>query len=249
MSQTSANMGSSIRAISLIASIAAHAMVLAGIPALIGETGTGLAENSSTLRLSVHRLEPADTMPRDNPGLNPLEQSSAQPQLRTTLPQKIVQQPEPLPVDLKVKTISAKTSAKHDLKIAPIASMTASIQPASSKRGADVNERQPMQVAASGRYARLTRDYRSTLLRLIERHKYYPIHARRNGLEGTSTVAFTVNRNGAIGDISLARSSGTTLLDQAAVQTIIRINNAPPFPADIKRSQWSFAIPIAYNLK
>jgi protein TonB len=106
-----------------------------------------------------------------------------------------------------------------------------------------------LQIATSGRYSSHTRDYRSALLRLVERYKFYPPPARRMGMEGTSTVAFSVSRNGNISGIALARSSGRTLLDQAALQVIRRIGNAPPFPNEIKRSQWKFSIPIAYSLK
>ncbi|MEJ2529536.1 MAG: energy transducer TonB, partial [Gammaproteobacteria bacterium] len=120
---------------------------------------------------------------------------------------------------------------------------------APSQKGAKTSVKQPMQIAASGQSARLSRDYRSTLLRLIERYNYYPLRARRNGLEGTSTVAFTVSSNGEIGGIALAQSSGMSLLDQAAVQTIKHVGKAPPFPAGIGRSKWRFVIPLAYNIR
>lgn len=243
------NLGSGIRAISLFASVAVHAMVLAGIPALIGETGTGPAASSSSLHLSVYRTDPADDIPKDNQDHNPLEQVRAQPPVHSQQDPNIVQQQRPLPDVLKARATSTKAPVKQDPKDIPAPSTTAAPQPASNKMGADVKKIQPVQVATSGRTPRLTRNYQSTLQRIIERHKYYPLEARRNGMEGTSTVAFTISNNGSISGITLTKSSGISLLDHAAIQTIRRIGNAPPLPDDIRRSQWRFAIPIAYNLK
>jgi periplasmic protein TonB len=250
MSTTSAipNMNMSIRVISLFASVAVHAAVLMGIPSFIGETGSGPAESSSTLYVSVHRSEPADDMPRDNPDMNSQKQPHVQ-QTGVPASQNSVQQPEPdaSPEVLKVHAAATKYQSKRKQKSAPMARLAATSQPASNKSGANVEQKQPMQVATSGQSARLSRDYRSALLRLIERYKYYPLRARRNGQEGTSTVSFTVNSNGNILGITLARSSGTKLLDLAAIQTIKRIGQAPPLPDG--RNRWKFTIPMTYDLK
>lgn len=233
--------GGSLRAISLIVSMALHAAVFAAIAVLFGDNATGPAESSSTLHVSVLSSEPADNIPMDNPDLSAIEQSHVS--------KRVVQQPIHTPEVLKVRTAPTKTEIVHKQENMPIPSPTPTKQLASNHKGADVKEKKPMQIASSGRYTRLSRDYRSTLLRLIERHKYYPLRARRNGIEGTSTVTFTVSSNGSISGISLARSSGTTLLDQAAIQTIQRIDNAPPLPEGIGRSKWKFVIPLAYNIR
>jgi periplasmic protein TonB len=255
MSQTGAitNMGANIRVISLFASVAVHAAVLMGIPTFIGETGTGTAESSSTLYISVQRSEPADAMPRDNPDRNSQKQQPVQPQVRTPPPQRIVQQPDSLPKVPEVRAAPVTSRFKPNPKTTATATATASVTatdaPASNKRGANVNEKQPMQVAASGKSVRLSRDYRSTLIRLIERNKFYPLRARRSGLEGMVKVSFTVSNIGNISNITLTQSSGNSLLDQAATQTIKRIGQAPPFPEGIGRSKWEFVIPMTYDLK
>ena len=250
MSQTSASrkIGISVRTISLFASVALHAAVLATVSAPIGETATGPAESSSTLYLSVQRSEPADDMPRDNPDLNLLEKLSVT-QITTPASQDMVQRPDASPEPLKVHPSQITSLAKPRQESTAAARINTTASSAASRKGAKTTVKQPMQIAASGQSARLSRDYRSTLLRLIERHKYYPLRARRNGLEGTTTVAFTVSSNGEIGGIALAQSSGMSLLDQAAVQTIKRVGKAPPFPAGIDKSKWRFVIPLAYNIR
>lgn len=63
---------------------------------------------------------------------------------------------------------------------------------------------------------------------LIEAAKHYPLMARRRGLEGTSSVSFHINEDGSIAQLTLRHSSGSAILDDAALKTIER---AAPFPA------------------
>ncbi len=62
----------------------------------------------------------------------------------------------------------------------------------------------------------------------IERAKSYPYLARKRGIEGTATAAFTINKTGRPENIRIIRSSGSDILDTAAMETIRR---AAPFPA------------------
>ena len=149
----------------------------------------------------------------------------------------------------EAKKTKTEPRAKPKPKAAPIPTLTSSGSPSSDRKGANAKVKQPMQIATAGSYSRLSRDYRSTLLRLIERHKYYPLRARRNGMEGKTTVSFTVSGNGVISGIGISQSSGKTLLDQAAIQTIKRVGQAPPLPEDIGRSKWKFVVPITYNIR
>jgi protein TonB len=65
--------------------------------------------------------------------------------------------------------------------------------------------------------------------------------ARRRGIEGTATVLFTINEEGAPQGIRITKSSGSDLLDSAARETISR---AAPFPA-VKAN---IEIPITFRL-
>jgi len=46
--------------------------------------------------------------------------------------------------------------------------------------------------------------------------KYYPRDLQRQGIEGTTTLAFQVTRQGWVEDIKIAQSSGNRLLDRWA---------------------------------
>lgn len=61
----------------------------------------------------------------------------------------------------------------------------------------------------------------------IERAKRFPALARRLGLSGVSTLSFQLTETGALQNLALANSSGTKLLDDAALATVRR---AAPFP-------------------
>ena len=58
----------------------------------------------------------------------------------------------------------------------------------------------------------------------------------RVGSKGTSVVAFTIAPGGALSAISLARSSGSPKLDQAALRVVRKAAPFPPPPAGARRS-------------
>ena len=57
----------------------------------------------------------------------------------------------------------------------------------------------------------------------------------RVGARGTTVVAFSISAGGGLGAISLARSSGSARLDQAALRVVRRAAPFPPPPAGARR--------------
>jgi TonB family protein len=55
----------------------------------------------------------------------------------------------------------------------------------------------------------------------------YPDHLREAGVEGTVTLAFTVDERGRVTDVSVSRSSGSRELDACAVRAIKRFRYKP----------------------
>lgn len=76
----------------------------------------------------------------------------------------------------------------------------------------------------------------------IERAKRYPLFARDRGIEGRVTAEFSINTKGLPEDVTIKKSSGFTVLDSAARETIIR---AAPFPVVEGRIE----IPITFRLE
>jgi periplasmic protein TonB len=63
---------------------------------------------------------------------------------------------------------------------------------------------------------------------------------------GEVVVAFAVGSNGGVRSARVARSSGVSSVDQAALQAIRKASPFPPIPANVGRSTWEFSIPLAF---
>lgn len=82
----------------------------------------------------------------------------------------------------------------------------------------------------------------AAIWRKINRSKYYPEFARRQGLEGAPKVAFSISENGKVEGVKVVESSGNEVLDKAALETIERSSPLPFYPKPI-------TIAVRYSLK
>ncbi|MEA3276474.1 MAG: energy transducer TonB, partial [Pseudomonadota bacterium] len=90
--------------------------------------------------------------------------------------------------------------------------------------------------------------YLAELQRAIARHRFYPRKARRDGLEGVVRVFFVIEADGRITGVRIAGSSGSKLLDEAAVKTLNRLGRFKPIPGEIGRKRWPLRVPINFAL-
>ena len=67
----------------------------------------------------------------------------------------------------------------------------------------------------------------------INRAKYYPMMAKKQGLEGTPRVTFSIRKNGSIEWVRLESSCGKKTLDQAAIAAVKKAVPLPHFPGPI----------------
>jgi protein TonB len=96
---------------------------------------------------------------------------------------------------------------------------------------------------APGFNGEAAQSWKSEIVERISSVKEYPEDARP--ASGTAVVAFSVNRNGQILGARLVRSSGSSLLDRAAVETVRRANPVPPPPPGVPGG--SFTIPLHFS--
>ncbi len=89
-------------------------------------------------------------------------------------------------------------------------------------------------------------NYRGTVLAHLSRHKQFPAEARARGEAGVASVTFSLNGSGGVTSVRLARSSGSSSLDQE-VQAMVR--RASPFPPPPSGQAMSFTAPINFNLR
>lgn len=99
-------------------------------------------------------------------------------------------------------------------------------------------------VNADRAFANARDAYTMELYGMIKRHCVYPALARRRGQEGRVQVGFIVGDDGRVQDVEVVASSGYSVLDRAAVETIRRIPLPPP-----PRRAMPILITIVYRLE
>jgi protein TonB len=78
----------------------------------------------------------------------------------------------------------------------------------------------------------------------VKRYLVYNAQAKRMGIEGTTTVAFTITASGLAQDILVNKTSGHNGLDQSAVSAV---RAASPFPAPPAPAR--VVIPVVFSLR
>lgn len=76
----------------------------------------------------------------------------------------------------------------------------------------------------------------------------YPTEARREGIYGTLRVLVVLKADGSLREVSILESSGSSVLDDAAIRIIRLASPSPPFPEDMREQAdqleiirtWSF---------
>jgi protein TonB len=91
-------------------------------------------------------------------------------------------------------------------------------------------------------------NYPGKVVSKLRRAQRYPSEAKRKKQQGEAWVAFTVSANGGIGGVRLMRSSGSPVIDKAAIETVRRAAPFPAIPKDAGRSSWPFAVPLMFAL-
>ena len=81
-----------------------------------------------------------------------------------------------------------------------------------------------------------------------ERLKTYPKNAKRLNQEGVAYVHFVILADGTIIDISLNKSSGFGMLDEAAVKIITSLAKLKPIPKELNKEKYDIVLPIDYSL-
>ena len=89
--------------------------------------------------------------------------------------------------------------------------------------------------------------WRAALAAWLQAHKTYPEPARRAGIEGRAVLRFTLDRSGAVHEVTLLQSSGSTLLDTAAT-ALLRGAMLPPPPAGGAETV-TLNLPLRYSLE
>lgn len=83
----------------------------------------------------------------------------------------------------------------------------------------------------------------------LERHRTYPLAARRQRIEGRAVLWFRIDRQGKVLAYRIEQGSGHGLLDRAVEQMIERASPLPRVPRDHPVDEPEFLIPIDFRLR
>jgi protein TonB len=95
---------------------------------------------------------------------------------------------------------------------------------------------------------RVKENYLADLRIAISRYKYYPARAWRMRKQGNVWVEFFIYRDGRIDQVTIRKSSGESMLDRAAMQSVLKLGRYLPFPERIDAAFFSVAVPMSYMM-
>jgi protein TonB len=90
--------------------------------------------------------------------------------------------------------------------------------------------------------------YMKVCRQLIEKHKEYPEMARKIRKEGTVLIHVVLKQDGSLAQSGVAKSSGHSLLDKAALRAVESVGTFPPLPPELNRDELVFEVPISFKL-
>ncbi len=116
-------------------------------------------------------------------------------------------------------------------------------QQAKANEGGEAARSQRPQAAGNAAVSNYPGKVRARLTRALR----YPSEARRGGIKGDAQVRFTVRADGQVASIALARSTGSPILDEAALEAVRRAAPFPKIPEGAGRDSWAFTIPLGFS--
>jgi len=179
----------------------------------------------------------------------PDSQPAAQPRPDQALPQPdmppIDVPPARMPVPASAMTLPPPppTQPARQAASAPPAAAPLAVSPTGTGSGANATP------GSDPRAKKQEADYFALVSAHLNRRKVYPAEARQARQQGVVTVRFTVDRSGAVTNVSIKRSSGHDTLDRATLDLLQRVAPLPRMPASMVRDQITLSLPIDYSLR
>lgn len=151
----------------------------------------------------------------------------------------------PLEVQLSSSSKPQSVTAPRSQNASQTASLTAPA-PISATPASPSSDTFGAQGAAPTENAQ--KSYLSELRAFIEQNKHYPPQAKTLGHEGRSEVKFSILADGTVCAVELSKSSGSDILDEAALALLQRARKLSPFPEFLKMDRLNLVLPIEYSL-
>jgi len=178
-------------------------------------------------------------------------------------------QPEPQPVQqqavVSTKAPGARQVAEPEIRTEPVKELPTKPRPNLLQRSLEIASLEARLDAQQQAYSRKPRVLRVTAASTLQSsnawyvqnwvskvtrvgNMNYPAEARNSGLYGDLRLLVTLRKDGSLKEVLVVQSSGSTLLDDAAIRIVRLAAPYPPFPEEMSRDvdeleiirTWSF---------
>jgi protein TonB len=190
---------------------------------------------------------PAELRDPERPKFEPAEPVRSPPAAEAPAAE-IVAAPKPVetpPETPKLAEPKPQPEPKPEAKPAAPSAAASPARPAASATPGRAGNRGLIETGATA----LVSSYQAQVLAHLQRHRSYPEEARSRGITGTAVVHFALGRDGRVLALSLARSSGSSLLDEAALAMVRRAAPFPPFPPGLNLPRMELGAPLRFDLR
>lgn len=222
---------------------------IAGAAALMARWSneSDLVANAPVITIELAALPAApETTPNELPPGPQQQDAEPEPEPEKPLEKKIELPPdpkaEPLQAVVPPKIVEKPREKKPKQRNASVASAPSSADTKSERALAPTP-------GANSQNPNALPNWKSQLVAQLERNKRYPPEAQSHGEQGVAQLAFNVDRNGGVHNAHIARSSGSSVLDQATLALVARAAPLPPPPPEVTGNQIPISVPIRYNMR
>lgn len=204
----------------------------------VGEVARRL---EATLRPAPVPLVPALPAPEPKPAAPQRKEVPAQPEILAAPKSPIAVPREPSPKPVSDSTPEAVRRSATDTPPSPVP------PPVEASRGADVPSSAPT-ASIEGVQVDGIRQYRLSLAAQARKFKRYPARAMEAGMSGTTEVRVVVAPSGFPQDVSMAKTSGYDLLDQAALDMVRKAVPRTAIPEPLRGRSFVVSLPVVFDL-
>ena len=91
--------------------------------------------------------------------------------------------------------------------------------------------------------------FKSDVRQTIQRAQKYPHFARAQEIEGKLALNILLKRDGTVAEVKIETSSGSDILDAAAVESVQRIGKLTAFPESIQAASMRLSVDVRFDLE
>ncbi len=186
--------------------------------------------------MEVLKREIAQTEPQEQPPVRQEPKPEPQKTLAKVEPPQKIKPEKPIP---KAPAKPKRDMARGQSESGKDADATSSL---AATRGAQGR------AGSAGGNPAANPSFRASVMAHLARYKRYPEAARIQRMRGRVMVTFSLDASGTVTGVSLAGSSGLSLLDTEALAMVRRASPFPRIPPETGQASASFTAPIVYDM-